>query len=270
MGVNQITVSVEKTKVSAISLEPQDSQKPYLVYHHGLYGSKNGTHSQDALKISEETGCGFIAFDNIGHGDTLKLDDSKPLEECNIENWVKVSKAIIADQVPSNASIILIGNSFGAGVLYLSALDIDHNIDSFLGISAAPDVIQEEFSFYLRQHFDNGVISDEQKADYDDGKVIYVPFPDPAVGTIPISKSFTEVADTYKVLGNEAVLSCPAVLFQGNNDSSIASDKAIRFLNQFHSSSNQFKPVANAEHSLARDSDRKQISAALQDMILKI
>ncbi|MGB1077528.1 MAG: alpha/beta hydrolase [Bdellovibrionales bacterium] len=269
MSSNELTISVKEAELSAICLDPRDQEKPYIIYHHGLFGSIAGDHCQDALKVAEDTGCGFFAFDNLGHGKTASLKGTVPLEKCNMENWVRTSREVIRKQVPEYAEVILVGNSFGAGVLYLSALTMTQKAHSFLGIGAAPDVISEEIASGLQQYFDLGVLTAEQKTSYEAGEVIYAPFPDPQGDLIPISRSFIEVADTYKVLGNENKLHCPAVLFQGTEDKSLAGDKASRFVHQFHSAGSRVALLLGSDHDLMADKDRAQITQALKSMALQ-
>jgi pimeloyl-ACP methyl ester carboxylesterase len=109
-----------------------ENSKPTLIFLHGYNSDKNGSKATQILEYCKAYNYNFIAFDNLGHGDS-----SGELSDQSLGDMKQAAEEVI--QALSPGDNILIGSSIGAWIALLMARDRPELIKGVISLAPACD-----------------------------------------------------------------------------------------------------------------------------------
>ena len=117
-------------------LDNNYQDKTYIVFLHGFMSNIEGEKPKAIFKYAKKNHLGFLALEYSGHGKS-----SGKFTEGNISKWSKEVEITIKKVVKKN-KFILVGSSMGAWLSLNQFKYFKDQIKGFLGISSAPEFLQ--------------------------------------------------------------------------------------------------------------------------------
>ena len=227
-----------------------DQSKPVVVFLGGFKSDMTGSKATFLDRWTQENNIGFIRFDYSGHGAS-----EGDFEDGTIGGWTDDALSII-DIIGAERPLILVGSSMGGWIALLCALKRPSRIKALIGIAAAPDFTQEIASDFEAQ----GLTETLEK----DGKVV-IPsdYDEPYIFT----KKLLEDGAQYCLLDKAIAITCPVRLLQGQQDSSVPWEKALRIADALESTHVTITLIKDGDHGLSRPKDLRLLRESIEKEI---
>lgn len=234
---------------ATIAYNKLDGASPGVVFLHGLDSDRNGTKAQALEAHCQNIGRAFVTFDMFGHGDS-----SGNFSDGGISRWTDDALAVL-DELTTGPQV-LVGSSMGGWVMVRAALARPERIAGLVGIAAAPDFTEDlmwdQFSDTEKQTLaENGRL--EQPSDYDDEPYV-------------ISAHLIEDGRTCLVLRDEIAYSGPVRLLQGQKDTDVPPETALRLSEHLSSEDVETILIKDGDHRLSRPQDLRRLLAILDSL----
>lgn len=225
-----------------------DLERPVVIYHPGLYGSKDGDMAEHVREAAKKNDLGYLAWDPLGHG---KSDGD--LRDFTVSKAIETATQLINHFVAAtDRPLLLVGNSFGAGPLFhFATQNPDRPLQGFLGISAAPDSITRhvapKFLGFLQQQGFSSI-----KDAFSNASTIEVPFPG-REDKIPFTHELFNDAVLHTIHDSKLLIPCPSIFVHGSADELVSYDVIPEYSGKF--SDFELKAIQNACHDLKTKDD---------------
>jgi pimeloyl-ACP methyl ester carboxylesterase len=214
---------------------------PALVFLPGYMSDMAGSKAQALFDWAVMQGRACLLLDYSGCGAS-----SGAFAEGTLGRWRDEVLAVMAAQAPG--PVVLVGSSMGGWLMLLVALASDR-VAGLVGIAAAPD-------------FTDWGFDPEEKADLAAGQTIHRPNaygPEPT----PTHSAFWADGQDHRLLDGVIALDCPVRLLQGQADTVVPWQTALRLASALRSDQVQVTLVKNGDHRLSRDEDLALLIAAI-------
>ena len=226
---------------------------PYVVFHHGLMSSMNGSKSLYIQKYCKEKSYNYICFDNFGHGQSSGI-----FEEQTITSWLSGLNHII--ELTGDNPVILIGSSMGAWITLLASMQYSQKIIGMIGISSAADftenLIWDKLSIkeqnILQKNGIYNVRGNNPECSH----------------TYPISYDLIKDGRKYLLLNKDEIkINHPVHLIHGMNDSDVPFSISQSLLNKITHNNVTLKLIKDGDHTLSRLSDLAIICHSIEEIM---
>ena len=218
---------------------------PTIVFLPGYMSDMQGSKAQALAAWATRQDRAMLRLDYSGCGES-----EGAFEDGTLDIWRDDVLAVIAQVV--SGPIILIGSSMGGWLMLLVAQALGDQVQAMVGIAAAPDFTDWDFSDADRDDIQaNGRI--QRPSDYGH---------DPLV----ITRNFWQSGQENLQLTNEIAIDCPVRLIHGQCDSDVPWDVSMRLAKALRSSDVQTMLIKDGDHRLSRDQD----IALLIDTVAKL
>lgn len=216
-------------------------KSPGVVFLHGYRSDMEGGKALALEAACRDLGRAFLRYDGFGHGAS-----SGDVEMGTIGRWAEDAVAVL-DALTAGPQV-LVGSSMGGWVALLAALRRPEKIAGLVGVAAAPDFTED----LMWDEF-----TPEQKQEMQDqGSVVLPNCVDPDQPW-RIARSLIEDGRKHLLLRAAIALHCPVRLIQGQNDTDVPWQTAIKLGECLDSSDVQITLVKDGDHRLSRPQDLK-------------
>lgn len=220
---------------------------PALVFLPGYMSDMQGSKALALDAWAAAQGRAMLRLDYAGCGES-----DGAFEDGTLASWRDDARTVI-DAILTKGPLILIGSSMGGWLALLLARDLGERVAGLIGIAAAPDFTQWGFS-------------DAQKAIIErDGRLVEeTPYGDQPYVT---TRGFWDSGQANLLLERGIMIDCPVRLLQGQADTDVPWQTALRIAEHIRSADVQTVLVKGGDHRLSRPQDIdlliKTISALL-------
>ena len=228
---------------------PKNTDLPTVVFLGGFMSDMQGSKATEFERLCTERGQGYLRFDYSGHGQS-----EQEFTQGTIGIWAKDAYDLIS-AVTEDQPLILVGSSMGGWIALLTALRLKSQVQSIIGIAAAPDFTKEMHDERL---------TEVQKQEVSENGITYIPSDYGA--PYPITKALLEDGKTHCLLHDKINLECPVRLLQGTEDHIVPSDKPERIAKALTSIDVSIEWFEGGDHSLSRPEDIQKIDACIQSL----
>ncbi len=219
------------------------TQIPTIVFLHGLMSDMNGTKAISIEKFCQNEKYNFVAFDNLGHGDS-----TGEFTDHTISCWLDTTKELINKLNLRN--IILIGSSMGGWLSLLLGMKKLKNISAIIMLAPAPD--------FTKTIWEN--LSKEQQNKMLDDSLIQF-------RGIPISYKLIEDGKKHLIMDNGTIdLEVPTIIIHGMKDESVDYKLSIELTEKIQSNYLCTKLLKNSDHRLSSPSDLALINNSIKEI----
>jgi len=221
-----------------------DTQKFTILYTHGFCSDPWGRKPEEIKKWCLKNNISFYRYELAGHG-----SDAASFEKTDINIYKAQILEIIDRYIEGN--IVVVGSSLGGWLSLIAAINRPKRIKGVVGLAAAPDFTADwasEIAPHLRQELQmNG------KFTFSGDNISYT-----------ITQNFINSGRDNLILNKNIIpITCPIVLIQGMQDTSVNWRKAIHIAQKVQTQNVTVKLLKNANHRLNEDADIKEILSAL-------
>lgn len=212
-----------------------DGAGPVLVFLPGYKSDMTGSKAQALFERAVATGRPALLLDYSGCGQS-----SGDFADGTLSRWRDEVLALVAALCPGRR-LVLVGSSMGGWLMLLVALALAERVAGLVGIAAAPD-------------FTDWGFDPAQQALLATGEVLYEENPYGAEPT-PTYPGFWRDGQAQLLLGGEVAIDCPVRLLQGQQDTDVPWDIALRLAEALRSADVQTILVKDGDHRLSREAD---------------
>ncbi len=218
---------------------------PTLVFLPGYMSDMASSKAQAvfAWAASQQRACLLIDYSGCG-------ESEGKFAEGTLSRWREEVLALIAANCAGK--VVLIGSSMGGWLMLHVGLALGEQLAGLVGIAAAPDFTEWGFTA-------------DQKAELVAGKPVFEANPYGPEPT-PTYPGFWADGQQMLLLGSEIALDCPVRLLQGQADSDVPWQTAIRLSEVLRSSDVQVHLIKDGDHRLSRPNDIALLLRALADL----
>ncbi len=209
---------------------------PTVVFLHGFGSDMTGEKAQRLCAWCQEAGQAFLRLDCSGHG----VSDGHFEEGC-IGEWAEDARRVIAAE--TEGPLVLVGSSMGGWIALLTALAMPQRVAGLLGLAAAPDFTEDMMWEALPPH-------DRQKLMVEGILRLSGEY-----GELVITRRLIEDGRTHLVLRGPIALACPVRLIQGQADTTVPWETALKLAARLESRDVQVTLVKDGTHRLSRPAD---------------
>lgn len=229
----------DRTLAYRRTLEHRDrAGKTPLFFLPGYASDMTGSKASFLAEQAQAAGRGLLRFDYRGHGQS-----SGDFMEGTLGAWLDDALTVF-DRLTQGPQI-LIGSSMGGWIALLVALARPERVAGLIGVAAAPDfthdLVLPNLTPLQRQQLER------QGFTYDDN--------DPPDRRTPITRRLLEEAETRLVLRSPLPLTMPIRLLQGQQDSQVPWQTALRLAQTVTGQDVRVTFLKDGEHGLSRPSD---------------
>ena len=236
------------TNYEYFNVELSNKQKFTILYTHGFCSDPWGRKPEEIKKWCAKHHIPMYRYELADHG-----SDIARFEETDINIWKAQILEIIDKYVKGD--IVVVGSSLGGWLSMIAAIERPNRIKGLVGLAAAPDFTVEHMKY---------VTPAQRKEMEKFGKISY---PGQNI-TFTITKRLIESGNDNLVLNKEVVpISCPLVLIQGMQDTSVDWHRALEIAKRVQSQNVIVKLLKNANHRLNEDADIAEILSALDTFL---
>lgn len=206
----------------------------------------------------KENQIAFTRFDYSGHGDS-----EGEFINGDIGSWLSDALCIfdeVATIIESQQKIIVVGSSMGAWIATLLSLSRKPKVAALLTIAAAPDFTEKLLL---------PALSDQQRAQLGNGKVLHLPTEYDEGTPYPISSRLIDHSRQHCVLGKQLDLNIPVRLLHGTNDTDVPYAMSVELMHSLQSTDCQLVLIKDADHRLSSDNDLATLISTLQSLITR-
>jgi pimeloyl-ACP methyl ester carboxylesterase len=207
---------------------------PTTIFLPGYMSDMQGGKAQALTVWAVAQGRAMLRLDYSGCGES-----GGAFEDGTLDIWRDDMLAVIRHVV--SGPIILVGSSMGGWLMVLVALALGDKVQAILGIAAAPDFTDWDFSDADRHEIE-AIGRIERPSDYGHAPMI-------------ITKAFWQSGQRNRQLDREIAIDCPVRLIHGQCDSDVPWDVSMRLAKALRSSDVQTLLVKDGDHRLSRDQD---------------
>ncbi len=223
----------------------QQGAGPAIVFLPGYMSDMQGSKALALAAWAAREGRAMLRLDYSGCGES-----EGAFEDGTLDVWRDDVLAIINAVTPDK--LILVGSSMGGWLMLLVARALEERISALVGIAAAPDFTDWDFS-------------DEDRAEIAAAGRIARPS-DYGYDDMVITRAFWESGQANRQLGGAIPIDCPVRLLHGQADADVPWEISLRLASALRSSDVQTLLVKDGDHRLSRDSD----IALLIDSVAKL
>ncbi|MEM6603207.1 MAG: alpha/beta fold hydrolase [Pseudomonadota bacterium] len=245
-------ISNHKSLKLAYLYEPPSKDKKdmaEIIFLSGFRSDKFGTKASFLANYIASQGYGYLRFDYSGHG----TSEGEFSELC-LTDWIKDTRLMIDNILPSEKPIIIIGSSMG-GWIALKLLPELQKIrkTAFLGLAPAPDFtklmmperyIPENQKLLAKQGYM------EVACDYDVDNTPYI-----------ITQKFLEDGDKNAITDAEIPYDGPVRILQGMLDDDVPFKHALLISELLRSENVIIELIKDGAHNLSRPQDLIHIAS---------
>lgn len=218
---------------------------PAIVFLPGYMSDMQGGKAQALAAWAQREGRAMLRLDYSGCGES-----EGAFEDGTLDSWRDDVLAVIRHVV--SGPIILIGSSMGGWLMLLVAKALGERVTAMVGIAAAPDFTDWDFSDADRKAIEAGGRI-ERPSDYRF---------DPMV----ITKRFWQSGQDNRQLIGQIAIDCPVRLIHGQCDADVPCEISLKLAQALRSSDVQTVLIKDGDHRLSRDQD----IALLIDVVSKL
>ncbi|MCA0200956.1 MAG: alpha/beta hydrolase [Proteobacteria bacterium] len=232
--------------------DARDTQKPTVVFLHGLRSDKGGTKAEALTRHAHSHGYGLLRFDMFGHGAS-----SGRFEDGGISRWVEDAVAVLDGL--TKGPVVLVGSSMGGWVMVKTAMARPERVNGLVGIAVAPDFTEDlmwaGFDAAQRHalHTQGAV---ELPSEYDDG-----PY--------RISRHLIEDGRKNLVLRDAVNIGCPVRLIHGQKDTAVPWQTSLRLAERITGDDVAVQLVKDGDHRLSRPQDLERLCGFVEELVGK-
>ncbi len=236
------------TNFEHINKDLSGNQNFTICYTHGFCSDPWGRKPEEIKKWCLAHNIPMYRYELAGHG-----SDAARFEEADINVWKAQISEIIDKHIKGD--IVLVGSSLGGWLSLLAATLFPTRIKGLVGLAAAPDFTAS----YTRSATPEQIKQMEQN-----GKIVYQ-----GEGiTFVVTKRLIESGNQNLLLDKEKInISCPVVLLQGMQDTSVPWKTALMLAEHILSNQVIVKLIKDANHRLNDDRSIAQILSALDTFL---
>ncbi len=227
-----------------------DASQPTIIFLPGYMSDMDGGKAQAIFTHARQNDRSCLLLDYSGCGKS----EGEFADGC-LSLWCDEVCAIIDDKAPG--PIILVGSSMGGWLMLLVAVQLcqkygPHKLQALLGIAAAPDFTEWDFSAADKAIIDsNGVFYRDNDYGYD---------------PTPMHHKFHQDGQNLLLLNKQIELDCPVTLFHGQNDRDVPYDISMQLSAALRSSHVHINLIKDGDHRFSRDSDIALLIASLEQI----
>ena len=209
---------------------------PTVIFLPGYMSDMQGGKAQALADWAAHEGRAMLRLDYSGCGES-----GGAFEDGTLDIWRDDALAVVRDVV--TGPVILIGSSMGGWLMLLVALVLGDRVKAMVGIAAAPDFTEWEFSEAEKAEIiANGRFIRPLSGHYDN---------EPMVTT----RHFWESGQANLLLNSEISIDCPVRLLHGQRDDDVPWNTSVRLAEKLRSSDVQTTLIKDGDHRLSRDVD---------------
>ncbi len=228
-----------------------EGRGPTVVFLPGYRSDMTGDKATALALFCADRGHAMLRFDYSGHGSS-----GGRFEDGTIGIWT--ADAITAIDRLTEGPLVLVGSSMGGWIALLCALARRERVAALVGIAAAPDFT--EVLMWQALNF-------EQRARVMEHGIIHVPNRYGEGDPTPITRALIEDGRNHLLLSAPIPLQCPVRLLQGQADSDVPWEMALRIAEQVESPDVRVTLVKDGDHRLSRPQDLALLCRVLGDLL---
>ena len=213
----------------------------YIVFLHGFMSSIEGEKPQAMLKFAKKNKLGFLALEYSGHGKS-----SGKFTKGNITQWSKEVETVIKKIIKKN-KFILVGSSMGAWLSLNQFKYFKDQIKGFLGISSAPEFLQnlmwKKFTKKMKNETIKNGIYNLKHGNYE----------------YPITYQLIKDGRKNKILNKKIKSSINVTMIHGSKDEVVTTSYSRKVLNLFTKANKKLVIIKNGNHSLSSKQGLRRI-----------
>jgi pimeloyl-ACP methyl ester carboxylesterase len=214
----------------------QSGSAPTIVFLPGYMSDMQGGKAQALAAWAEREGRAMLRLDYSGCGES-----EGRFEDGTLDIWRDDVLAVVRQVI--TGPIILIGSSMGGWLMLLVAESLGDQIAALVGIAAAPDFTEWEYSEAEKAEIvAKGRFVRPLSGHYDH---------EPMVTT----RHFWESGQANLRLNGEIRFTCPVRLLHGQQDDDVPWETSLRLADKLRSSDVQTILIKDGDHRLSRDQD---------------
>ena len=209
---------------------------PTVIFLPGYMSDMQGGKAQALADWAAHEGRAMLRLDYSGCGES-----GGAFEDGTLDIWRDDALAVVRDVV--TGPVILVGSSMGGWLMLLVALVLGDRVKAMVGIAAAPDFTEWEFSEAEKAEIiANGRFIRPLSGHYD-----YEP--------MVTTRHFWESGQANLLLNSEISIDCPVRLLHGQRDDDVPWNTSVRLAEKLRSSDVQTTLIKDGDHRLSRDVD---------------
>lgn len=222
---------------------------PCVVFLGGLKSDMEGTKALYLQAWAQEQGRAYLRFDYSGHGQS-----SGRFEEGCMGDWATDTHEIIS--ALTTGPIVVVGSSMGGWQALLLGKRSGHQIAGMVTIAAAPDFTED--AYWAR-------FTPEQKEQLE--SVGHVEIASDYMEPYIISKRLIEDGRAQLVLRSPLVLDFPVRCLQGEADTVVSTEIALRLLQHADCPDMSLTLIKDADHRFSDARCLEMMKAAIDEVV---
>lgn len=215
----------------------------------GFMSDMQGSKASYLDQVCPQMGLDFIRFDYLGHGVS-----GGEFKAHAVSDWVENTCAII-DSL-SEKPLILVGSSMGGWMMLRAYQERAHRIRGMIGIAPAPDFTENLLL---------PTLSTDERKDLDQKGFLARDsgYDSPHIFT----KRLFEEGKKEAVLEGALALKCPLTILQGQQDTAVPWDYALKILSCIEGTRRNLVLVPDADHGFSRPEDLLRLRTEIKLML---
>ncbi len=208
---------------------------PAVVFLPGYMSDMAGSKATEVFAHCAAKGRECLLFDYSGCGES-----DGDFADGSLSRWREEALLLIANQIESR-KVVLVGSSMGGWLMLLIGLALGERLAGLVGIAAAPD-------------FTDWGYTEAQKTALRAGQTI---FEDSDYGhdPMPTHAKFWHDAQALRLLDGPIAITCPVRLLDGQKDSDVPPEIALRLASALASKDVQITLVKTGDHRLSGEKE---------------
>ncbi|MFT4025737.1 MAG: alpha/beta hydrolase [Novosphingobium sp.] len=207
---------------------------PALVFLPGYKSDMAGSKAQALFDWAAANGRACLLLDYSGCGES-----SGDFADGTLSKWRDEVLALIEARL--SGPVVLVGSSMGGWLMLMVGLALGERLAGLVGVAPAPDFTEWGYTA-------------EHKAAFARGETVFEDNPYGPEPT-PTHAGFWADGQANLLLGREIALTCPVRLLQGQADTDVPWEVAMRLAAVVHSADVQVTLVKDGDHRLSREAD---------------
>ena len=227
----------------------QRGHGPTVVFLSGFMSDMTGAKAEAVAAWCAARGRAMLRFDYSGHGAS-----GGAFTDGTVGRWLDDALTVI-DRL-TQGELLLVGSSMGGWIGMLAGLARPGRLAGFLGIAAAPDFTEalmwEAMTYAERDRL---------------MRVGQLQVPNQYGDDLTVTRALIEDGRRHLLLGAEIPLGVPARLLQGQRDTDVPWEMALRLADRLASPDVQVTLVKDGDHRLSRPQDLALLCRTLAGLL---